>query len=251
MQESTAQLQHAINQVHLRFGEQALLRATRLPPAEPWPSGLAEIDRLTGIRGLPKGRLSVLQGPTGSGKLTLALALLARATRELAQSVVIDHRVGFDPWALQPHNPDLRSLAVVRPPNAEIAGEAAVALARAGAGFLLLLGELPESALSPLESAAARSGSLVVACANARDAALAHASSLTLGIERAGWTYEGDQLVGLRTAVTCLKNKLAPPGAATELDIRYPLGAELFPDKPLALVFHEGVKPWVVRTAVG
>ena len=66
MQESTAQLQHAIDQVHLRFGEQALLRANRLPPAEPWPSGLAEIDRLTGIRGLPKGRLSVLQGPTGS-----------------------------------------------------------------------------------------------------------------------------------------------------------------------------------------
>jgi len=91
----------------------------------------------------------------------------------------------------------------------------------------------------------------VVACANARDAALAHASSLILGIERAGWTYEGDQLVGLRTAVTCLKNKLAPPGAGTELDIRYPLGAEVFPDKPLALVFHEGVKPWVVRTAVG
>ncbi|TMF83864.1 MAG: hypothetical protein E6I08_16625 [Chloroflexi bacterium] len=224
MRESTAQLQHAIDKVHLRFGEQALLRATRLPPADPWPSGL---------------------------KLTLALAFLASATRDLAQTVVIDHRVGFDPWALQPHNPDLRSLAVVRPPNAEIAGEAAVALARAGAGFLLLLGELPESALSPLESAAARSGSLVVACANARDAALAHASSLILGIERAGWTYEGDQLVGLRTAVTCLKNKLAPPGAGTELDIRYPLGAEVFPDKPLALVFHEGVKPWVVRTAVG
>ena len=251
MRESTAQLQHAIDKVHLRFGEQALLRATRLPPADPWPSGLAEIDRLTGIHGLPKGRLSVLQGATGSGKLTLALAFLARATRELAQSVVIDHRVGFDPWALQPLNPDLRSLAVVRPPNAEVAGEAAVALARAGAGFLLLLGELPESALSPLESAAARSGSLVVACANARDAALAHASSLTLGIERSGWTYEGDQLVGLRTSVTCLKNKLAPPGAGTELDIRYPLGAELFPEKPLALVFHEGVKPWVVRTAVG
>ena len=51
--------------------------------------------------------------------------------------------------------------------------------------------------------------------------------------------------------MTCLKNKLAAPGAATELDIRYPLGAERFPDTPLAIVFHEGVKPWVVRTAVG
>ena len=200
MREGTAQLQHAIDKVHLRFGEQALLRATRLPPADPWPSGLAEVDRLTGIHGLPKGRLSVLQGTTGSGKLTLALAFLARATRELAESVVIDHRVGFDPWALAPLNPDLRSLALVKPPDAETAGEAAVALARAGAGFLLLLGELPESALSPLESAAARSGSLVVACANARDAALAHASSLTFGLERVDWIYEREQLVGLRRA---------------------------------------------------
>ncbi|MEP7105901.1 MAG: hypothetical protein ABI838_08645, partial [Chloroflexota bacterium] len=172
MRESTAQLQHAIDQVHLRFGEQALLRATRLPPAEPWPSGLAEIDRLTGIQGLPKGRLSVLQGATGSGKLTLGLALLARATRELAQSVVIDHRVGFDPWAMAPLAPDLRALTLVRPPDAEAAGEAAVALARAGAGFLLLLAELPENALAPLESAAARSGALVVACAHHREAAL-------------------------------------------------------------------------------
>ena len=51
--------------------------------------------------------------------------------------------------------------------------------------------------------------------------------------------------------MTCLKNKLAAPGAATELDIRYPQGAEVFPEKPLSIVFHEGVRPWVVRTAVG
>src|SRR5690349_11730504 len=132
MRESTAQLQHAIDKVHLRFGEQALLRATRLPPADPWPSGLAEIDRLTGIHGLPKGRLSVLQGATGSGKLTLALAFLARASRDLAQSVVIDHQVGFDAWALQAHGPNLRALTLVRPPDSGTAGEAAVALARAG-----------------------------------------------------------------------------------------------------------------------
>ena len=251
MRESTAQLQHAIDQVHLRFGEQALLRATRLPPAEPWPSGLAEIDRLTGIEGLPKGRLSVLQGATGSGKLTLGLALLARATRELAQSVVIDHRVGFDPWAMAPLAPDLRALTLVRAPDAEAAGEAAVALARAGAGFLLLLGELPENALAPLESASARSGALVVACAGHRDAATAHASSFTLGLERMEWVRERGEVVGLQTRVTCLKNKLAAPGAATDLEIRYPLGAETFPEQPLSIVFNEGVRPWVVRSAVG
>ena len=57
---------------------------------------------------------------------------------------------GFDPWALQPRDPDLSALAVVRPPNPSAAGEAAVALARADASFLLLLDPLPESALAPL-----------------------------------------------------------------------------------------------------
>lgn len=260
-------LSHAIDAIHVRFGEQALVRATRLPAAEPWPTGVAELDRLTGIRGLPRGRLSVFQGPAGSGKLTLALALLARATRELACSVVIDHGVGFDPWALEPMNPELRALAVVRPPDLAAAGEAAVALARAGTGMLLVLGSLPEPALGPLESAAARSGSLVLAVADERETTppnlrfggdpgklpLAHASSLTLGVERSDWLRESGELVGVQSCVTCLKNKLAAPGASTELEIRYPLGARVFPERPIEehIVQYEGVRQWVVRTAVG
>lgn len=246
-----ARLARAIDAIHVRFGEQALVRATRLPEAHPWATGLAELDRLTGIGGLPGGRVSVLQGPLGSGKLTIALALLARATRELAQAVVVDHGLGFDPWALEPMNPDLSSLAIVRPPDAAAAGEAAVALARAGAGLLLVLGALPESALAPLESAAARSGSLVVTTAEAREAALAHAASLVLGVERTAWLRESGELVGLQACVTCLKNKVAPPGAATELEIRYPLGARVFPERPIGIVQYEGARQWVVRTAVG
>ncbi len=246
-------LSHAIDAIHVRFGEQALVRATRLPAAEPWSTGIGELDRLTGIHGLPRGRLSVFQGAAGSGKLTLALALLARATRELACSVVIDRGVGFDPWALEPMDPDLRSLAVVRPPDAAAAGEAAVALARAGAGMLLVLGSLPEPELGPLESAAARSGSLVLAVADERELPLAHASSLTLGVSRTEWLRESGELVGVQSCVTCLKNKLAAPGASTELEIRYPLGARVFPEHPIEehIVQYEGVRQWVVRTAVG
>lgn len=246
-----ARLSRAIDAISVRFGEQALVRATRLPSARPWATGIGELDRLTGISGLPAGRLSVLEGPAGSGKLTIALALLARATRELARAVVVDPGVGFDPWALEPMDPDLSSLAVVRPAGAGAAGEAAVALARAGTGLLLLLGGLPEAALVPLESAAARSGSLVLAVAGAREAALAHASSLTLGVERTAWLRERGQLVGLQSRVTCLKNRVGAPGAATELEIRYPLGARVFPERPVAIVQYEGARQWVVRTAVG
>ncbi len=71
--------------------------------------------------------------------------MLAHATRDLSQAVVLDLGGGFDPWILQPRDPDFSSLTVVRPPNPSAAGEAAVALARAGASFLLLLDPLPES----------------------------------------------------------------------------------------------------------
>src|SRR5262245_30695015 len=229
-------LQRAIDAIHVRFGDQALVRATRLPDVQPWSTGLSAVDRLSGIGGLPRGRVSVLQGPPGSGKLSLGLDLLAHATRDLSQAVVLDLDGGFDPWILQPRGPDLSTLAVVRPPNRAAAGEAAVALARAGASFLLLLDPLPESALAPLESAAAHSGCAVVAIDECNDTALAHPSGLTFGSERIGWVWDRDLLVGLRTRLVCLKNKLAPPVGVAELEVRYPLGATLFTAEPVSEV---------------
>ncbi len=226
-------LQRALQTIQVRFGDQALVRATRLPTAEPWPTGQAAVDRLSGTGGLPRGRVSVLQGAPTSGKLSLGLDLLARASREFAQVVVIDPGGGFDPWALAPMGAELLTLAVVRPPSPAATGEAAVALARAGAGFLLLLGEPPEPAVAALESAAARSGCAVLAVAEAPGRPLAHASSLTLACERSGWLIERRLLVGLRARLACVKNKLAAPGAGAELEVRWPLGARLSSGRPV------------------
>ena len=247
-------LQRAINAIHVRFGDQALVRATRLPDVQPWPTGLSAVDRLSGIGGLPRGRLSVLQGPPGSGKLSLGLDLLAHATRELSQAVVLDLGRGFDPWTLQPHDPDLDALVVVRPPNLSAAGEAAAALARAGASFLLALDTLPESALAPLESAAAHSGCAVVAVDEGGDRALAHASSLTLGVQRISWVWDRDVLVGLRARLVCLKNRMAAPGATAALDVRYALGAMLFTAEPVSEVLESDLlelPQWRARSAAG
>src|SRR5258707_1880003 len=147
-------LDHAIEAIRVRFGSQALTRVAELPPPLPWPSG-TPLDRLTGIGGLPRGRLTLLTGTGTCGKLTLALALLAGATHEFAHTIVIDNGIGrFDPWPMLAFDPDLRSLTVVRlksqgssagrralpgrrerafPPFEEIAGEAATALPQSGA----------------------------------------------------------------------------------------------------------------------
>ena len=47
-------LQRAIDAIHVRFGDQALVRATRLPDVQPWPTRLSAVDRLSGIGGLPR-----------------------------------------------------------------------------------------------------------------------------------------------------------------------------------------------------
>src|SRR5260370_8145395 len=58
------ELEHAISTIRVRFGSQALTRAAEMPPPQPWPSR-TELDRLTGIGGLPRGRLPLLT-PSGN-----------------------------------------------------------------------------------------------------------------------------------------------------------------------------------------
>ena len=215
-------LEIAIDSIRVRFGSQALTRAAQLPPPQPWSSGTA-IDRLTGIGGLPRGRLSLFSGSGTSGKLTLALALLAVASREFAHAMAIDG-VGFDSWSLLSFSPEFGALTVVRAPAPEIAGEAAATLARAGAGFLLLMGDIPEHWLGPLESGANRSGTVLVGVVDGPSRAFAHASSFSLEFSRMDWIKERGMLVGIRTSARCVKNRVAPPVGETEIEIRYPLG---------------------------
>jgi hypothetical protein len=217
-----------------------------------WETGLGALDRLSGIGGLPRGRLTVLTGHGTCGKLSLGLEALARASRELAVTAVLDLGRVFDAWALSSHGADLERVVVVRPPDAGACGEAALALARAGCGLLLML--LPgrrlagcEPWLPALEGAAARSGTVVVAVAEAGAPALAHSSSLTLGCERRSWVLEAGRPAGLRALVTCLKNRVGAPGGTVEVEVRYPLGVE-----PLAAgaAVREVASGAVVREAV-
>src|SRR5260370_23984111 len=89
------------------------------------------------------------------------------------------------------------------------------------------MGEVPERWLGPLGGSANRSGTVLVGVVDAPGRALAHASSLSLGFARTDWAWERDQLVGLRTIVRCLKNRVAPPLGESQLEIRYPLGPQL------------------------
>jgi len=233
-EQQLATLNGAIDSIRVRFGSQALTKAAFLPPPQAWPSR-TPIDGLTGIGGLPRGRLTLLTGNGTCGKLTLAYALLAQASLEFAHAMVID-RSSFDPWTLLPFYPELSALTVVRAPAPEIAGEAAAALAKSGAGFILLMGEVPEPWLGPIEAGANRSGTVLVGVVDTPGRAFAHASSLSLGLARTRWIWERDQLVGLRATARCIKNRMAPPLGETGIEIRYPLGARPLLDHPVHVI---------------
>jgi len=234
-------LESAISSIRVRFGSQALTRAAEMPPPRPWPSG-SPLDRLTGIGGMPRGRLSLFTGGGTSGKLTLALELLARATREFAHAVVIDGG-GFDPSMVLPFSPEQGALTVVRAPALETAGEATATLARAGAGFVLVMSDVPEHWLGPIESGANRSGTLLVGVIEAPGRALAHASSFSVAFSRSEWIWERGQLVGLRTSARCVKNRVAAPLGETELEVRYPLGGRRLGDySPGVFELHDHIE---------
>src|SRR5207237_9240419 len=119
-------LELAIDSIRVRFGSQALTRAAELPPTQPWSSG-TPVDHLTGIGGLPRGRVALFTGNGTSGKLTLALALLASATRAFAHAVVIDGG-GLDPWTVSSLSPEPRALSVVLSPAPDMPGEVSCTL---------------------------------------------------------------------------------------------------------------------------
>jgi recombination protein RecA len=249
-----ARLAAAIDVIHVRFGEQALAHVDRLPEIESWPSGVPALDRLTGIGGLPRGRISMLAGRGTCGKTSLGMAALAAATRHFSATVVIDAGGSFDAWSLKVFGPDFQALTVVRPPagDAEATGEAATALARAGAGFMLLL--LParvaagaEPWLALLCSAAEKSSCVVVAVVEEMSKPLGHAASTTIAVERTGWLFERGELLGLCARLECVKNKLATPGRSAVLEVRYPLGPGQVTERALVEV-EVGVE-WDVAPA--
>ena len=149
---------------------------------------------------------------------------------------MIDSDRSFDPWTLLPFYPELSALTVVGAPTPEIAGEAAASLAKTGAGFILLMGEVPEHWLGPIEAGANRSGTVLVGVVDSPGRAFAHASSLSLGFSRTEWVWDRDQLVGLRASARCVKNRVAPPVGEAEIEIRYPLGTRQVADKPIQVV---------------